>query len=252
MNDRVHKIIDKIESSQRNLPETYIYNEGWLLRIVLDWFQTNYNCIHDLSFCNRDIIWFSEALLPSPFLPRYRGDKLSESWTHADGVVGEFIIGENQYGDLSLKENCDFFYVIEAKIYSELSKGTKNANYYNQAARNVGCVLELLKRKELDFKKFKKLGFYVIVPNKQISQLPSLKQFTDKNNIKEIIKRRINEYSYSDDFKDYTWLNQHLDSIIDFIEIKLLDWEGIIEFTKDLDILEFYKKCLLYNKKTKI
>ncbi|MCH7876577.1 MAG: hypothetical protein IH965_14945 [Gemmatimonadetes bacterium] len=29
--------------------------------------------------------WYSEALLPSQFLKRFRGDPLAEGWTHADG-----------------------------------------------------------------------------------------------------------------------------------------------------------------------
>ena len=37
--------------------------------------------------------WFSEAWLASAFLPRFRGDRLAESRTHADAVVGHFTIG---------------------------------------------------------------------------------------------------------------------------------------------------------------
>jgi hypothetical protein len=79
MNDQIHQIIDRIESFKRNLPLTFIFNEGWQLSVVLKWFQQNPDCTHILSFDSMEVKWFSEALLPSPFLPRYRGDKLSES-----------------------------------------------------------------------------------------------------------------------------------------------------------------------------
>ncbi len=31
-------------------------------------------------------------------------------------------------------------------MFSKLSSGVKNANYYNQAARNVACIAEVLRR----------------------------------------------------------------------------------------------------------
>lgn len=256
MNDRIHKIIGRIESDKRNLSETFIFNEGWLLRIILDWFQQNPGCTHELSFCNQQLNWYSEALLPTPFSAIHRGDCLSESWTHADGVVGKFSIGAKHFGDLSLNINCDFFYVVEAKIYSELSRGTKNAISHNQAARNVACIIELIKRGGLNYRDFKKLGFYLIVPSEQINPNTNFIEFIDKGHIKQTIQTRINEYSKErkssyEKVKDFTWLIQNLNDIINFMEIKLLDWESIIDFIADSDISNFYKKCLSCNKNLK-
>ena len=71
--------------------------------------------------------WFSEAWLPSAFLPRYRGDPLAESRTHADGVMGHFAIGDRGAVDLALRPDAGQFVVIEAKIAGRLSPGVKNA-----------------------------------------------------------------------------------------------------------------------------
>jgi hypothetical protein len=59
-------------------PPTLLYNEGWLLRLVLDWFSRHDVQGHPLSF-GAGARWFSEALLPSAFLARHRGDRLAES-----------------------------------------------------------------------------------------------------------------------------------------------------------------------------
>ena len=59
-----------------NFPPTTLYNEGWLLRLVVDWFSTSGITDHPLSF-PKDGQWFSEARLPSAFLPRFKGDPLA-------------------------------------------------------------------------------------------------------------------------------------------------------------------------------
>ena len=63
-----------------------------MLRLVLDWFAINNIAGHTLSF-DAASTWYSEGLLPSTFLPRYRGDKHAEGFTHADGVIGHIAMG---------------------------------------------------------------------------------------------------------------------------------------------------------------
>ncbi len=38
-------------------------------------------------------------MVPSAFRASERGDKLAESWTHADGAIGHFLIGEHAVGN---------------------------------------------------------------------------------------------------------------------------------------------------------
>ena len=83
---RISKILKLADSENTVMPPTVLYNEGWMLRIVLDWFSQQVSNKHPLSF-SKDARWYTEILLPSPFLPRYRKDRLAESYTHADGAI---------------------------------------------------------------------------------------------------------------------------------------------------------------------
>jgi|SRR5579859_1481181 len=71
------------------MPPTQLFNEGWMLRLVLDWFDRNREIHHPLSF-TPDARWYSEALLTSRFLPQSRPDSRAESFTHADAIM-EFV-----------------------------------------------------------------------------------------------------------------------------------------------------------------
>ena len=157
--DTIAMLLGRCDTPQKNFPSTDLYNEGWMLRLVLDWLSKNPNIEHDLSFCSSDS-WYSEALLPSAFLARYRGDKLAESWTHADGVLGDFVIGANRDGDLTLIEGAKRILVTEAKMFSKLSSGVKNAGYFNQAARNVACIAEVIARTGKHPSSFDKIAFF--------------------------------------------------------------------------------------------
>lgn len=157
--NRISELFAKCSETDRNFPATDLYNEGWMLRIVLDWFSRHPGIDHTLSF-NQSDKWYSEALLSSAFLARTRGDKLAESWTHADGVIGNFLIGANRDGDLTLSEGSSRLMVIEAKMFSKLSAGVKNASYYNQAARNIACIAEVICRANISPKNFEKLRFF--------------------------------------------------------------------------------------------
>ena len=93
MDDEILQLFKNAHKPGSNIPSTLLYNEGFMLRIILQEIKDKKIIHSDLSYQDNNVDWFSEALLPSPFLARTRGDKLSESWTHADGVVGKFHIG---------------------------------------------------------------------------------------------------------------------------------------------------------------
>src|SRR4051812_42560146 len=109
-NLRIADILLTAGEQQGRLRPTELYNEGWLLRLTLDWSERHAPDHHRLFFLP-GARWYSEALLPSQFLPRYRGDKLSESWTHADGVVGHFTVGIAGRGDFVLAPSAQQFVV---------------------------------------------------------------------------------------------------------------------------------------------
>ena len=145
VNQRIAELLSKAKDPDRVFPATDFYNEGWMLRLVIDWFSRNPQVHSDIRFLEGSR-WYSEALLPFQFLTRQRGDNLAESWTHADGVIGQFEIGKNADGDLTLNEGAKQLVVIEAKMFSKLSAGVTNAGYFNQAARNVASIAEIANR----------------------------------------------------------------------------------------------------------
>ena len=167
VNKRITELLSKANDSDRVFPATDLYNEGWMLRVVIDWFSRNTQVDCDIQFL-KDSRWFSEALLPSQFLARQRGDKLAESWTHADGVIGHFDIGKDAYGDLTLRKDAKQLIVTESKMFSKLSSGVTNAKYFNQAARNVACIAEIANRAGIEHALFEDIDFFVVAPKVRI------------------------------------------------------------------------------------
>ena len=228
-------------------PPTELYNEGWLLRLFLDWFSANQFENHPLCF-SEGAKWFSEALLPSAFLPRSRKDSLGESWTHADGVIGHFAIGSTGKGDLSLLPDATHFVVLEAKMFSKLSSGVTHARYFDQAARNVACIAEVLKRANCAADKMSKLGFYVLAPQNQINKGDFEKQIS-KESILSKVKQRVEEYNGDRD----DWFHRWFQPTLKKIDIRCLSWEELLWDIQSRDpnsakeIKEFYELCLKFN-----
>lgn len=149
-------------------PPTLIHNEGWMLRLVLNALQKHRDI--DLPFRFMDgARWYSEARLASPFAPRVRQDKQGEGFTNADAVVGHFNMRSATKAGLELSDDAKQFVVLEAKMYSILSAGTKNATSYNQAARNVACMANVLRKKRITPDSLGSVGFYVLVPEKKLT-----------------------------------------------------------------------------------
>ena len=138
MIDQITKILSLCESENTVMPPTGLYNEGWMLRIILDWFSQRKSNNHPLSF-SKDARWYSEILIPSPFSPRKRKDPLAEAYTHADGAIGHFTIGRSGKGDINLSPTAKQLVIIEAKMFSRLSRGIKNFKDYDQATRKSHC-----------------------------------------------------------------------------------------------------------------
>ena len=160
-------MLEACEAGQPTFPPNVLFNENWLLRIVIDWFAGHSGDRYPLSL-RPGGRWFSEAWLPSAFLPRYRGDKLAESRTHADGVLGHFAIGDPGTAGLSLAPDARQFTVIEGKLYNRLSPGVRNAPSYDQAARTVACVAEVLRRVERDPASVDDLAYLILAPQARI------------------------------------------------------------------------------------
>jgi len=144
--ERLFEILKSANGSDdARFPPTDVFNEGWMLRLILDAVQSN-DMDSDLRFLPQSR-WYSEARLDSPFQPVARPDALGEGATRADGVIGHFTFREQTKAGLRLHAGASQFVVVEAKMFSNLSRGTKNALEYDQAARNVACMANTIATK---------------------------------------------------------------------------------------------------------
>jgi len=245
---RIAELLAKSTESSRVFPPTDLFNEGWMLRLTLDWFSRFPAVQHDLAF-SPGSTWYSEALLPSAFLARSRGDKLAESWTHADGVIGHFAIGENGAGDLTVGSDVSQLLVTEAKMFSKLSTGVTNARYFDQAARNVACIAEVLSRAGVDPTSLESLGFFVLAPESRIKEGVFESQM-DRDGIRKVVKRRVSDYK---DEQKQCWYERWFLPVLQTIRIRCISWEELLGVITESDPLsgseltDFYARCLEFN-----
>ncbi len=246
--ERITELLARAAREDTAFPPTDLYNEGWMLRLVLDWFDRNRTVEHELQF-HASASWYSEALLPSAFLARKRGDKLAESWTHADGVIGHFQIGANGSGDLSLQDKATQLIVTEAKMFSKLSAGVTNAKYYNQAARNVACMAEVLHRASSLPSGLESLRFYVVAPEARIDE-GVFSDYMGRDSIREIVQQRVSEF---EDAEKDEWLEEWFLPTLATADIRCMSWEELLNVIEHHDpeeatgLREFYANCLKFN-----
>jgi hypothetical protein len=249
---RIAEMMRLANSDERNFPATIFYNEGWLLRLVVDWLSRNPQVGHALTFAS-GARWFSEALLPSQFLARYRGDRLAEGWTHADAVIGHVSIGTRALANTQLNKNALQFIVVEAKLFSPLSPRVTHAAYFDQAARNVACMAEVLSKADRQPRELSSLGFFVLAPKEQVSRQIFSGQMSIKS-IEQKVADRVSGYEVPDRDAKEQWLREWFLPTLSLLKIECLCWEDVIhlirredlEFGKELS--EFYAECLRFNR----
>ena len=220
---------------------TELYNESWMLRLILDWAQRHAGESHPLAFLP-DARWYSEALLPSAFLARRQGDDLAETWTHADGVVGHFTVGETTKEGLTLREGATQLVVVEAKMWSKLSSRTTNAPGYDQAARTVACIAETLRRADIESQPMERLAFLVVAPLDQIDSGVFGNRVT-KASIRQRVQKRVDAYEGARD----EWFDEWFIPTLDAIDLGVLSWEELLGGL-DPSYRAFYGHCRLHNK----
>ena len=253
MFSQIINMLQRCDTDNGVLPPTEVFNEGWMLRLILDWFSRQPPSDHQLSF-EKDARWYSELLLPSQFLPRYQRDPQAEAYTHADGVIGHFSVGRSGKGDIELHSDAKQFVVVEAKIFSRLSKGIKNFENYDQAARTAACIAETLFLRQGQISDISRLGFYVVAPENQLKFEPTFQTFLEKDSIRIKVQKRIKAYSDPTDAETKNkWFQTWFLPTLECIDIQCFTWEEIISHIRSNDrhngdaLSEFYKKCLALN-----
>lgn len=243
----VAELIDSFDPAHLHFRPTEIFNENWLLKLFL----------HQLSQVELDqppfvlsegATWFSEASLPTAFKPRYRGDKRGESRTNADGVIGHFQIGVTGKTDLVLNAEAQQFTVIEAKISSSLSSGIRNVPGFDQAARNVACMAEVLRQAKRRPEELAQLAFIVLAPQAAIDSGRFAAEM-DKAKMIEKVRKRVAAYEGELD----AWYENWGKPTLKAIALHLVSWEASMTFLSTVqpevgqELNQFYEKCLTFN-----
>lgn len=240
------ELIAGFDPANPNYRPTELYNESWLVKLILHQASRIADPDFPIGFLPQST-WFSEALLPSAFEARFRGDPLSESRTNADAVVGHIAIGIQAKADLELSAGVRQFTVVEAKVGSPLSSGTSNAKYFDQAARNVACMAEVLARSDLDPGSVGRLDFVVLAPRESIRKGTFAEEMT-ATSIRAKVERRVSEYDGALD----NWHERRFIPLIARVKLHSLSWEETIDWigarSPDVrgDLNSFYSQCLEY------
>jgi hypothetical protein len=253
MFSQIINMLQTCDTDHGVLPPTEVFNEGWMLRLILDWFSRQPASDHQLAF-EKGARWYSEILLPSQFLPRYQKEPQAEAYMHADGVIGHFSVGRSGKGDIDLHSDAKQFVAVEAKIFSRLSKGIKNFENYDQAARTTACIAETLFLRQGQISDIARLGFYVVAPENQLKFEPTFQTFLEKDSIRIKVQKRIKAYSDPTDAETKNkWFQTWFLPTLECIDIQCLTWEEIISHIRSNDrhngdaLSEFYEKCLALN-----
>jgi hypothetical protein len=247
--DRIKAMLQACEVGDSPFPPTVLFHENWLLRLVLAWFADRGEEGHPLVPAP-GAGWFSEAWLASAFLPRYRGDPLAEARTHADGVLGHFVVGDRGAVDLALRRDAGQFVVIEAKLYGRLSPGVKNAPSYDQAARSVACIAETLRRANRPADRMEELAFRVVAPRARIDEGVFVTELGPAS-IRDKVLRRAEGYEGTRD----EWFRDWFEPTLERIEIACFSWEDLIDEIALYDMISgqqldsFYGRCLHFNRR---
>ncbi|MBN1774828.1 MAG: hypothetical protein JW817_00025 [Clostridiales bacterium] len=98
-------------------------------------------------------------------------------------ALGDFRVDSANRGDISIEGTDGIFGVLEAKMGSQLSAGTKNAPDYDQASRNLACIAYNTKSTK------HAIFFAVVAPQKKIEEYKIGEQVSISRMIDKISKR---------------------------------------------------------------
>lgn len=247
---QITTLFESCATSVPLFPQSELYNETWLLRLVLDWFSRNRVPAHPLNF-EAGARWYSQAWLPSAFLRRPGGDPLAESWTHADGAIGHFGIGREGKNDLALARDATQLVILEAKLFSGLSSRVKNARYFDQAARTVACMAQVLNIAGRNPSDMSRLGFYLLAPQSRIDRR-KFGTLMEKGSICRQVELRVSEYGGELDLWYWDWFVPAVEKA----DIHIISWEQLLaemarhDSTSADPFRTFYKRCLAENGRT--
>jgi hypothetical protein len=243
---KVHELLAKMDSSESHINPTCLFEEGWLLRLCL---QFAFNGIDCLPFRpGEEATWYSEVSPPSCFSINVVGN------TWFDGVVGHCGVRPETKRGLKLLENAKQFIVIEAKMFSPLKRGVKNVKHFSQVSRAVTCMAKTLSVAGRSPKDVAELSYVVFAPNlKRGSHDQILHKTRIRTEIQDLIDCR-DHISDNDREALKQWMVDWCDPMLEQMTLECVSWESIRDrigtgFEKERAALDsFYRRCRKYNK----
>ena len=127
---------------------------------------------------------------------------------------------------MQLNQDAEKFVVVEAKMFSKLSKGTKHAAAYNQAARSVACMALLVADTGRSPQQIPSLAFFVAAPQAQLDA-GAFAGLMEKESLEAVVRQRVD----------------------------CLAWESVLAFIKSVDMAygaeleDFYRRCLAFGRR---
>ncbi len=247
--DGVVEMIRELSGENPHLPYSYLFNEGWMLRLILK--AAEHESIgHQIPKIESSRHWTSEARLYTPF-DESRGDAY-EGFTSADAIVGEFTWDTGTKAGVRLENSATRFEIFEAKMFSKLSKGVKAADWYDQAVRNVACMAQTLARSGIKpcNAALTRVGFWVIAPQSQLDRGLFSTEMAAAS-MRGKIQRRIGQFTGQGLEELVLWRDEYFEPLLQRLDnensMGCLSWETLIRQVQTIDRRDaldaFYKKC---------
>jgi hypothetical protein len=141
-----------------------------------------------------------------------------------------------------LARDATQFVVVEAKLYSPLSAGTKNAPIFDQAARNLACMAEVLSQAKRQPTAFSKVAFFLVAPRSQLDAAVFGSLLTTES-IRAKVKERIAPYLGAKD----AWYAECFLPMLAVAQVESIAWESLVQAAGP-EYDAFYRKCLKFNR----
>lgn len=237
-----HSLVNK-EAPKCLFAETLIFNEGWLLRSVLkEWLAGSGGSGFGFLPFPEGVTAYSEGQLYTPFKARIRGDKLAETNTRVDGIVGDYSITDTKSG-IVLKSDFRYIAAFEAKIFRPIGVGVKNAPWYDQVSRTAACLINSILLAEPKGGYAAHLAVLYSEDNPYIDPNLYTKDYVEKQ-----ISKRLQDFLKAGELGNAVerFANGWRDAL-DNLRIHFHTWEQVLADIGSDDLVGFYDLCKKFN-----
>ena len=163
-----------------------------------------------------------------PWPQKLSKNRVGTTWT--DAVVGQIGVRNGTKRGLALLNGVTQFDLIESKITAPLSAGTSNADSFDQAARNVICMVVELREHGILPRQLESGGFHVVATEKFSNVHRAL--VTRENVTVKFAARReqlveelpADEVSEFEDFE-----TNYLNPLLERMALNCITWEQVVK-----------------------